>query len=212
MSSHCAHDATRGDAAPSGLSPAALEILVANHARFLAFLERRVGSREAAEEILQEAFVRGLSRGDAGRLRDDESAVAWFYRLLRNALVDRARRASAEQRGLARLATLAAPPGERGTDGELVEVICACVDSLLETLEPAHRRALREVELGDASVRDFAAREGITPGHAAVRLYRARQALRRRVEQSCGTCATHGCYQCECRAEPHPAAASSERR
>jgi RNA polymerase sigma-70 factor (ECF subfamily) len=60
------------------------------------------------------------------------------------------------------------------------------------------------VELGETSVRELAAREGITPGHASVRLYRARQALRRRVEQSCGTCAEHGCYQCECRAEPHP--------
>jgi RNA polymerase sigma-70 factor (ECF subfamily) len=202
MSPTCAHDPTSANDA--GLSPGAVEILVANHARFLAFLERRVGSREAAEETLQEAFVRGLSRGDAGRLRDDESAVAWFYRLLRNALIDRARRASAERRGLARLATLADEPPEPEGDPELVAVICACIGSLLETLEPAHQRALREVELGTTSVRDFAAREGITPGHAAVRLFRARQALRRRAEQSCGTCATHGCYECECRGEPHP--------
>jgi RNA polymerase sigma-70 factor (ECF subfamily) len=149
--------------------------------------------------------VRGLSRGDGARLRDDESAVAWFYRLLRNALVDRARRASAERRGLARLAEEAP---EAANDPELVAIICACVGSLVETLEPPHQRALRDVELGTTSVRDFAASEGITPGHAAVRLFRARQALRRRVEQSCGTCATHGCYQCECRQEPHPARAA----
>jgi RNA polymerase sigma-70 factor (ECF subfamily) len=209
MPSTSAHDAETGDdAGTSGLSPAALEILVANHARFLAFLERRVGSREAAEEILQEAFARGLSRGDAGRLRDEESAVAWFYRLLRNALVDRARRASAEQRGLARLAQ---EPKDGQADPELVAVICACVGSLVETLEPTHQRAIREVELGTTSVRDFAAREGITPGNAAVRLFRARHALRRRVEQSCGACATHGCYACECRGEPHPAPPTASR-
>jgi RNA polymerase sigma factor (sigma-70 family) len=209
MSSSCApHEES---ARTAGLSPAAVELLVANHARFLAFLERRVGSREAAEEILQEAFVRGLSRGDGARLRDDESAVAWFYRLLRNALVDRARRASAERRGLARLATLADDAPDAASDPELVSIICACVGSLVETLEPAHQRALREVELGTTSVRDFAEREGITPGNAAVRLFRARQALRRRVEQSCGTCATHGCYECECRNEPHPGARAAER-
>src|SRR5436190_6310187 len=72
-----------GGGGTSAVSPAVLRILVENHARFLAFLERRVGSRDAAQEILQEAFVRSLSRG--GSLRDDESAVAWFYRLLRNA-------------------------------------------------------------------------------------------------------------------------------
>jgi RNA polymerase sigma-70 factor (ECF subfamily) len=210
MPSPCAHDPVTGnDAQPSGLSPAALAILVANHARFLAFLERRVGSRDLAEEILQDAFVRGLSRGAGARLRDDESAVAWFYRLLRNAIVDRARHASAEQRAVARVAALADGAGETEEDRELTELICACVGSLVETLEPAHQRAIRDVELGGASVRDFAAREGITPGHAAVRLYRAREALRRRVEQSCGTCATHGCYQCECRGEPHPAAPPS---
>jgi RNA polymerase sigma-70 factor (ECF subfamily) len=195
-------DAAGGRA--SAASPAALEVLVANHARFLAFLQRRVGSRDLAEEILQDAFVRGLSRGPAGRLRDDESAVAWFYRLLRNAIVDRARRASAERRALARAVTLAVD--EPQDDAELVETICACVRSLVETLPPAHARAIRRVELGGVSAREFAEEEGITPGHAAVRLHRARQALRKRIEQSCGTCATHGCYQCECRNEPHPGA------
>jgi RNA polymerase sigma factor (sigma-70 family) len=208
MSSSCAHDAALDGA---GLSPAALEILVANHGRFLAFLARRVGTRELAEEILQDAFVRGLSRGAAARLRDDESAVAWFYRLLRNAIVDRARHASAERRTLARVATLADDPNDVERDRELGAVICACVGSLLETLEPGHARALRRVELGATSVRDFAAEEGITPGHAAVRLHRARHALRRRVEQSCGACATHGCYACECRGEPHAAAPPSAR-
>jgi RNA polymerase sigma-70 factor (ECF subfamily) len=183
--------------APDGLSPAALELLVANRARFLAFLERRAGSREAAEEILQEAFARGLSRGRGARLRDDESAVAWFYRLLRNAIVDRARRTSAERRALASFAD-EERDGEREPDRELVDLVCACVGSLLETLPPSQQHALRRVELGGASVRAFAAAEGITPGNAAVRLFRARQALRRRVEQSCGACAAHGCVECAC--------------
>jgi DNA-directed RNA polymerase specialized sigma24 family protein len=35
-------------------------VLLENHRRFLAFLERRVGDRAVAEDILQEAFVRNL--------------------------------------------------------------------------------------------------------------------------------------------------------
>jgi RNA polymerase sigma factor (sigma-70 family) len=199
---HAAHACARGDA-PPGLSPAALDVLVANHARFLAFLERRVGRRELAEEILQDAFVRGLSRGAAARLRDDESAIAWFYRLLRNAIVDHARHAAAEQRAVTRAALEPADAAEAERDADLVEVICACVSSLLGTLKPEHVRALERVDLGGATVRAFADEEGLTPGHAGVRLFRARQALRRRIEQSCGTCAEHGCYECECRDEPH---------
>ena len=57
--------------------------------------------------------------------------------------------------------------------------------------------------LGGKSLQSFAATANITRGNAAVRLFRARQELRVRVEQSCGTCATHGCYQCECTAEAH---------
>lgn len=78
------------------LSPAALDALVANRRRFLEFVTARGRTRADAEEILQDAFLRGLEPGDA--LRDDESAVAWFYRLLRNALVDHYRRRDAERR------------------------------------------------------------------------------------------------------------------
>ncbi len=192
-------DAPPAGADVDGLSPAALEILVANHRRFLAFLERRVGRRDVAEEILQDAFVRGLSLGAGAALRDDESALAWFYRLLRNALVDRARRADVERRGLAR----AAAEPTQAPDLEIADVVCACVTAIVETLKPEYERAIRRVELDGVAVRAFAAEERITDGNAAVRLHRARQALRRRLEESCGTCATHGCYACECAGAQH---------
>ena len=66
--------------------PAVMAALLENHRQFLAFLQKRVGSRADAEDILQDAFVRGLAR--AADIRDGERAVAWFYRLLRNAVVD----------------------------------------------------------------------------------------------------------------------------
>src|SRR5512143_817204 len=71
---------------PQPVRDAVLEALVANHQRFLAFLERRVGSRDTAEDILQDGFARARERVET--VRTEESAVAWFYRLLRNALVD----------------------------------------------------------------------------------------------------------------------------
>src|SRR5688572_29535172 len=76
------------------------QVLVDNHARFLAFLAPRLGSPEAAEDVLQAAFVKGLEKQDT--LRDEESAVAWFYRLLRNAVTDHHRRRGAEERAIPR--------------------------------------------------------------------------------------------------------------
>jgi RNA polymerase sigma-70 factor (ECF subfamily) len=189
------------------VSPAVLRVLVEHHDRFRAFLERRVGRRDVAEELLQEAFVRGLARG--GQLRDDESAVAWFYRSLRNALVDHHRRADAERRGLEALA--AEPRAEDDADPEMTAAICACLDGLVETLKPEYAEAIRRVDLGGEAVRAFAEGAGLTATNAGVRLHRARQALRRRVEQSCGACAEHGCWQCECQAEPHATATSPAR-
>jgi RNA polymerase sigma-70 factor (ECF subfamily) len=192
---------------PIGQNVRVLSTLIENHARFLAFLERRVGSRDAAEEILQDAFVRGIARG--GDLRDDESAMAWFYRVLRNAIVDHHRRKDAERRGLAALGREPAPESDAGEDHELTQVICTCVGSLVDTLRPDYAQAIRSVELGGESLQAYARQASITPGNAAVRLHRARQALRRRLEESCGTCAEHGCYECECRGERHAATASS---
>jgi RNA polymerase sigma factor (sigma-70 family) len=193
------HDEPAGDDATLAPSPAVVRALTENHGRFLAFLERRVQSRDDAQEILQEAFVRSIARG--GTLRDDESAVAWFYRLLRNALVDHHRHAAAEQRTRDALAREVCEGDDAGRDQELVDTICACVGSLVDTLKPEYGEAIRRVDLGGQSVQGFARDKGISAGNAGVRLHRARHALRRRVEEGCGTCATHGCYQCECRAE-----------
>jgi RNA polymerase sigma factor (sigma-70 family) len=190
-----------GAEAEAGLSPAVLRVLLENHRRFLSFLERRVGRRDLAEELLQESFTRGIARGRT--LRDDESVVAWFYRLLRNVMIDHLRRQSAEERGRAALAREEGAAAEAEPDQELVDTICACVTSLVDTLKPEYAAAIQQIDLGGESLQTFATAADITRGNAAVRLHRARQALRLRVEQSCGTCATHGCYQCECAAEAH---------
>jgi RNA polymerase sigma-70 factor (ECF subfamily) len=171
------------------------QVLVDNHRRFLAFLERRVGSREVAEEILQDAFVRGVGR--IASLRKDESAVAWFYRLLRRALADHFRRRGAEARALGRLA---AEPAEtrQPADAEMMRTVCECVTSLLDTLRPDYISALRRIDLEEQSLKTYAAEAGITAANAAVRVHRARKALKRALVQCCKTCATHGCADCSC--------------
>lgn len=58
----------------------------------------RVGSRDVVEDILQEAFVRTLDRVDS--IRRTDSAVAWFYRVLRNAIADHYRRQEVRDRTL----------------------------------------------------------------------------------------------------------------
>src|SRR5215208_7840563 len=144
-----------------------LRLLLENHARFLAFLERRTGSRDEAEDILQDALVKSLER--APPLAGESSVIAWFYRVLRNALTDYYRRRDSRGRAVTRLA--AESPAATEPDPELEAAACACVMGLLDTLKPEYGSAIRRVDLEGASVRGYAEESGITPGNAGVRLH-----------------------------------------
>lgn len=175
------------------VAPEVVAKLVAGHREFLRFLERRVGDRATAEDILQEAFVRGVAR--AGEIRE-ETAVAWFYRTLRNAVIDYYRRRGASARALAGLADELAEA--EAPAPEIQGAICRCVAELADTLKPEYAQAIRRIEVDGVSVKDFAVEAGISAGNAAVRVFRAREALRKQVSRSCGSCAEHGCLECSC--------------
>ncbi len=179
----------------TSLSPKAIEQLVNGHREFLAFLERRVESRTVAEDILQTAFTRGLERGTGVK---DEKVVAWFYRVLRNAVIDHYRQRSTAARVME--AWRREFPDVQEPEAELRQEICRCISGLLETLKPEYRDALRIVDVEEGKLKDLAQQSGITADNAAVRVHRARAALRRQIEQACGTCAVHGCEDCSCEA------------
>ena len=84
-------------------------------------------------------------------------------------------------------------------DRGLYDTVWGCVLGLLETLSPDYAAALKTIELEQASLAEYAAATGITPGNAAVRLHRAREALRKQVVRCCGTCIEHGFEGCSCR-------------
>lgn len=178
------------NAAPS---PAVIATLVDNHRQFLEFLERRVGDRALAEDILQEAFVRGVTRLET--LRDEESVVAWFYRVLRNSVTDHHRRHATNVKKLAALAQEVQAPEP---PAEWQASVCQCVGHLATTLKPEFSEALLRIELDGISVKDYAAEAGISRSNAAVRIFRAREALKQQVSRACGTCAEHGCLDCSC--------------
>jgi RNA polymerase sigma-70 factor (ECF subfamily) len=171
-----------------------VRVLVESHREFLGFLEKRVGNRALAEDILQDAFVRGMDKLDT--LRSDESAVAWFYRLLRNATIDHQRRTGAAERKLAAFGRQVEDHVE--PEVEMRGAICRCVGELAGTLKEEYADALRSVEVDGVAVKDFAKRAGISMNNAGVRVFRAREALRKQVVRSCGTCADHGCLNCTC--------------
>lgn len=180
---------------------AIVDTLVASHRDFLAYVERRVHDKALAEEIIQDALVRNLDRLSEIR----ESAVGWFYRVLRNAIIDHARRRAANDR---RLASVAADLENMAHDDELQATVCRCVGELAKTLKPEYADALDRIDIGGTAVKDYATETGISASNAGVRVFRAREALRKQVVRACGACAEHGCLDCTCKSGAVTAASS----
>jgi DNA-directed RNA polymerase specialized sigma24 family protein len=67
------------------MSETPLDHLLARRRHFLSFVQRRVSDPGLAEDILQTAYLRALEHRDD--FQPSESVVAWFYRLLRNAVI-----------------------------------------------------------------------------------------------------------------------------
>jgi RNA polymerase sigma-70 factor (ECF subfamily) len=170
------------------------ETLVGNHRRFLRFLSHRVSNMTDAEEILQAAFVKSVEKSDS--VRNSENVVAWFYQLLRNAIIDHYRSRDAECRTMNELAGRELEVERE--DPDLEHEICQCVHDLLRTLNQDYSGLLRRIDLEGAAISEVAKDTGLSTNNTRVKLHRARKSLRKRLELSCGSCAKHGCLDCSC--------------
>lgn len=171
-----------------------IRVLLENRPKFLGFVQRQVESRDTAEDILQEVLARGIHRIES--IRNDDLVIAWFYRALRNAVRDHYRFHNTASRGLTALAQEI--ESAQGSDEEPSAGVCKCVGRLATELKPEYADALQRIEVEGVPVKEFAEERGLSCGNAGVRVFRAREALRRALMSSCGACATNGCRNCTC--------------
>jgi RNA polymerase sigma-70 factor (ECF subfamily) len=141
------------------------------HDGLLGFIERRVRSREIAEDILQEVMLRIHRR--ANRIERAQAVGAWVHAIARNAIADHYRSAQVRREMATAHAIdpqLAGEPEAEAADarGELA----ACVAPLLGRLPPRYREALTLTEL-----------EGLTQAQAAQRLQLSLSGAKARVQR-----------------------------
>ncbi|MDE1175459.1 MAG: sigma-70 family RNA polymerase sigma factor [Edaphobacter sp.] len=177
---------------------AVIEELLAEREQFLGFVQRRLNDRAAAEDLLQTVYLRALAQVEG--LRDLAAGRAWFYRMLRNAIIDDYRRRAVETRVV--------EPMAEGFDAAAIPVIqpnlCRCMDRAVDAMKPEYADALRGIDLTEGGVDRYAQGAGITTGNAAVRVFRARKALAKSLQQICGSCAGAGCLDCSCAQPTQP--------
>lgn len=173
-----------------------LSTLLGAREQFVRFLTAQTRNRAEAEDLVQASLLKVIQT--TAQPDSADSAIAWFYRVLRKALADHHRAHQSQLRATERHAREL----EEAEEPELEQVACRCIKALLPTLKPAEAEALEAIDLGGKSLADAAVHLGITSNAMAVRLHRARKALREKVERTCRTCATHGCLDCRCRPAP----------
>lgn len=126
--------------------------------------------------------------------------VPWFYKIIRHTLIDYYRSKGAEARrneAFLQGLTLSGNDTEPPID-EVKATVCTCLYRLLPNLRSNYADLIRRIDLEDESPKRVAEELKISPSNLTVRLHRARQALRARLEESCGVCSTHGCLNCTC--------------
>jgi RNA polymerase sigma-70 factor (ECF subfamily) len=195
--SHQSHESEARESAVARLDDL-VALLSQRQDAFRGFLHRRVEDAALAEDLLQQSLVRAVERHRS--VRDETSAVAWFYQILRNTLVDyyRSRGAEARRDDAYLRELIATGQDKEPPPGEITATICACLNRLLPSLRPNYADLLRRIDLEGESPQQVAAALNISPNNLTVRLHRARQALRASLEETCGICTTHGCLDCTC--------------
>lgn len=177
--------------ASAGL-PNVLAIILPQRERALALVAQRLGSREAARDVVQLAVLKAIE--GLPSVRRHESIVPWFRRIVANVAIDYQRHADAYRRALEKLAAYGAEPETVSAE----EGRCDCLDDVLPTLRPAYAAMLRRVDLEERPLEEVARLDGITAANARVRLHRARRALRRSWMYLCGDSPLERCVPCRC--------------
>jgi RNA polymerase sigma-70 factor (ECF subfamily) len=169
-----------------------VEQLAASRELFLSFVSHRVGDEQLAEDILQTSLLKASE--NFGRLESEEKLIPWFYAILRNQITDHYRRR-------ARYQEQSLPPElDLEDEVEVERQLCECFRPLLSTLKPEYAELI-EADLNEETPAVMAGRLGLSPANLKVRRHRARQALRRLLEETCRVCATHHCMDCSCSSE-----------
>jgi len=169
----------------------ALRLLYEQHQRAVYNLVyRMVGRREEAVDLTAEVFLRAFQ--NLRRLKTEAAFAAWLRRVAVNLCLDQAKRKSLptvplgetgpEEEG-ERRPTEPSHPGRGPEERLLAEELGERVRKALALLSPVHRAVILLHHLDGREVREIAAIMGCSEGTVKSRLGRARENLRRLLEE-----------------------------
>jgi RNA polymerase sigma-70 factor (ECF subfamily) len=148
------------------------------HANLLVFIQKRVNDKVAAEDILQDVFIRVHSRIET--LKSRTRLESWLYKITRNAIIDFYR----SRRPMEALPEWLAQP-QAGSEEKNRRELSSCLAPMIQQLPEKYRQAVQLSEIEGMTQKEIAEREGISLSGAKSRVQRARELLKTMIHDCC---------------------------
>ena len=174
------------------------ELFKSLSSRLKLFILQRVSDKSAADDILQNVFLKIHSHVDT--LRDETKLESWIFQIARNAIADHYRtRFSSHE------APAETEPAEAPAEENVMEKFSAGIRDMIDQLPAHYREALLLTEFDGLSQQELADRLGLSLSGAKSRVQRARQLLKDVLMQCChiefdryGTILDYHSRDCSC--------------
>lgn len=147
------------------------------HSKLYHFIVGRVSDRNAAEDILQDVYLKIHSNID--KLRENDRLQSWIYQITRNAITDYYRRVRPQDE---LSESLISPLDD---EPSALSELTASVKGMLNCLPEKYREALEMTELQGLSQVELATRLNISVSGAKSRVQRAREKLKEEFLECC---------------------------
>jgi RNA polymerase sigma-70 factor (ECF subfamily) len=148
------------------------------HDKLHGFILSRVNESSVADDILQDVFMRILSRIDT--LKDCDKLQSWIYQITRNAIIDHYR---AQKKMVELPSTLAAPDAELSNTAS--KEIDTCLLPMIESLPDPYRESVMLSEIEGRTQKEVAQKQGISLSGAKARVQRGRSMIKKMMFGCC---------------------------
>ena len=138
---------------------------------------RVTGSREVAEDLCHEAFIKLMERTDV--LPDLEQSKYWLIRVVKNLSLNYEKRRAREKAAFSKLSRITTSIEESSEKALIQEETRTDVQGALDALPYNLRAPLVFREYGNLSYKEIGSILGITESNVKVRIFRARERLER---------------------------------
>jgi RNA polymerase sigma-70 factor (ECF subfamily) len=151
------------------------------HQSLLSFIKSKINSREDAEDILQNVFIRIAK--NVKNLSDEQKLQSWIYTITRNAIIDYYRTNALKKN--VQLDSLIEERILVESEVDSTKGLDQCIDTMIKLLPDEYREIIIDSELKGVKQKDLADKYGMAYPSMRSRVQRGRERLKQLFYNCC---------------------------